>query len=153
MQSYTSTKESFLNLLEFSIPDVVLANETWLKPSIHNSELLPTDPPYTIHRRDRSDGYGGVLIAIKDILFSDPIDVKSECEILCRSIENPGGDPVIVMSANHPPSSSKEYAVYRFNAVKDICVKYPKSIFILGGDLNLPDISWPSNSIVGYQYL
>ena len=60
---------------------------------------------------------------------------------------------MIVLSAYRPPNSSKEYALELFNNVKDICIRYPKSIIILGGDLNLPDITWTSNSITGHQYL
>ena len=124
-----------------------------LGPLCTKSELLPTDSPYTIYRRDRNDGYGGVLIAIKDNLLSDPVEVNSDCEIMCRNIQNPGGDSVIVISAYRPPNSSKEYALDLLNAVKDVCIRYPKSILMIGGDLNLPDIEWTTNYIKGHQYL
>ncbi|XP_062605203.1 uncharacterized protein LOC134266991 [Saccostrea cucullata] len=55
------------------------------------------------------------------------------------------------MSAYRPPGSTMEYALDLFNAVKEICLHYPKSIIILGGDLNTPDISWSTNSITGHQ--
>lgn len=145
MQSIMPKKESFWNLLESSNPDVVLANETWLKPTILDSELLPPGSPYLIYRKDRTSGYGGVLIALKNDLPSDPVEVNSDCEIICRNIQNLGGDSVLVLSAYRPPNNSKEYALDMFNAIKDICIGYPKSIFLLGGDLNLPDITWATN--------
>ena len=36
--------------------------------------------------------------------------------------------------------------------ILDVKHKYKNSIFWLGGDFNLPDIDWPSNSICGHQY-
>ena len=50
--------------LEFQlmIEDIV-ACETWLKPAINCSEIMPPgyDPPF---RKERADGYGGVMITI-----------------------------------------------------------------------------------------
>ena len=63
-------------------PDVIILNETWLKPSILDSEILPTNK-YTLFRLDRSEDShpvdpsnplkfkrngGGVLIAVNTSL-------------------------------------------------------------------------------------
>ena len=60
-------------------PDIIVYNETWLKKSIHDSEVLPTDT-FKVFRLDRSNhthppdpdnnrkfraNGGGVLIGIK----------------------------------------------------------------------------------------
>ena len=39
--------------VESHIPDMVILNETWLKESINDNEILPSNL-YTIFRRDRS---------------------------------------------------------------------------------------------------
>ena len=43
--------------------DIVLGSETHLCPLINNVEILP--PMYTSYRRDRGDGWGGVIIITK----------------------------------------------------------------------------------------
>ena len=120
----------------------------WHAIYLHNGFRLQI-----IHIEVEVEVLSGVLIAIRDNLLSDPVEVNSDCEILCRSIQNPDGDPVIVMSIYRPPNSSKEHALDMLNAVRDICKRYPKSILLIGGDFNLPDITWATNTITGHQYL
>ena len=72
-------------------PDIILLNETWLKPTINDSEIIPSDN-YRIFRRDRSpDSHppdpenpnkfkangGGVLIAVKNSLNLKPKEIKT----------------------------------------------------------------------------
>ena len=69
--------------VESHIPDIVILNETWLKESINDNKILPSNL-YTIFRRDRSleshptdidnpkkfrRNGGGVLIAINIALL------------------------------------------------------------------------------------
>ena len=46
--------------------DIIILNETWMKPSTHN-RLVPL-PGYQLTRRDRPDhrSYGGVAVAVKE---------------------------------------------------------------------------------------
>ena len=153
-----SKKESFWNLLDSSKPDIALVNETWLRQGILDSEVLPPDSEYNIYRKDRADGYGGVLIALKSDITSDPVEVpkpttSTTCEILFRRIHASNNKYAIVASAYRPPRSTQEYALELLNTIKHVCIKYPKDTFIVGGDLNTPDISWSSNTISGNQYL
>ena len=79
-------------------PDIIILNETWLKPAIKSEEIIPGGS-YKIFRRDRSsDSHptdplnpkkfkvngGGVLIAVKNSLNLHPkvIASKSQAEIL-----------------------------------------------------------------------
>jgi hypothetical protein len=50
-------------------PEIIIGTETWLNDSVHNSEIFP--PNYNIYRRDRRDGFGGVLIAVKADIVND----------------------------------------------------------------------------------
>ena len=55
-QSILSKKESLWQVLETEAPDIIIACETWLKPDVHDSEVIPTDLEYDIFRKDRVDG-------------------------------------------------------------------------------------------------
>ena len=52
------------NLADSTKPDVIIATETWLDPTITNIQIFP--PNYNIYSKDRkgSKTGGGVLIAI-----------------------------------------------------------------------------------------
>jgi hypothetical protein len=52
-----------------------------------------------------------------------------------------------VISAYRPPNSSIEYSKDLSNIISDICHKNTKTTIWIGGDLNLPDIDWSSNTI------
>ena len=82
--------------------DIIILNETWLKPSIHDNEILPYDQ-YKIFRLDRSrkthptepknsstkfrNNGGGVLIAIKNDLEVTTKIVNINCAAEILSIE------------------------------------------------------------------
>jgi len=77
-------KASLDNLLLQCNPDIIAISETWLKPEILSSEFLSTD--YIIFRRDRPDGYGGVLIACWNSLNCHCPDINSETEAIACHI-------------------------------------------------------------------
>ena len=62
-------KEFFENCLLNSNADVVIGSETFFDPPIKNAEFLP--PGFTAYRRDRDDGWGGVIIITKSSLVTD----------------------------------------------------------------------------------
>ena len=83
-------KTSFDNLLHEHNPDIITISETWLKPEVLSSEFLSTD--YNIFRRDRPDGYGGVLIAYRNSLNCHHLNINFDTEaIACQ-----------LTLANHP---------------------------------------------------
>jgi hypothetical protein len=49
-------------------------------------EILPDESDYEIFRKDRKDGFGGVMLAIKSNTNSNPIDIATvtdcDCEII-----------------------------------------------------------------------
>jgi hypothetical protein len=52
--------------------DIVVGTETWLRSDVHDSEFL--HPGYVIRsRRDRDDGYGGVIIMTKSSILCDEL--------------------------------------------------------------------------------
>ena len=56
-------------------PDILAGTEMWLTPDVMNSEIIPPELGYSIYRKDRPDGYGGVLLAVSNKLSS--VDLPS----------------------------------------------------------------------------
>ena len=140
------------NLIATTKPQIIFGNETWLNADIYSSELFP--PEYEVYRKDRKDGYGGVLLAIHKSLISSQINEHSEAEIIFASIETKdSSSPLIVGAAYRPPSEkSLDYSDNLFRPISSIMKKYHSSPIWIGGDFNLPDINWDMLNITGYQY-
>ena len=61
-QSIRSKRDSFWAMLEYCDPDIILASETWLNPTIAEREVLPANYKF-VARKDRPNGsHGGVAI-------------------------------------------------------------------------------------------
>ena len=129
-------------------PNVIIGSET-LDPSIGDSEFLP--PGYTCFRRDREDGWGGVIIITKISLIAEEIFKSKETECIAIKIETLD-KPVIVVSAYRPPDSKLPYIELLSRDIKSIITKFKSNPLWIGGDWNLPDINWSTNSIVGHNY-
>ena len=74
-QSIKNKHEEILNIIDTANPSIIIGNETWLSPSIYSTEIFP--PEYEVIRKDRNDGYGGVLIAIKRELTTEALAVET----------------------------------------------------------------------------
>ena len=64
-QSVKSKKDSFTHLLSITNPDFFIGTESWLTEDINNNEIFASD--YTVHRKDCTDGYGGVYFGCRNI--------------------------------------------------------------------------------------
>ena len=101
-------------------PEVIIINETWLKPSILDSEIFPPDK-YEIHRLVRSEKThpidplnskkyrrnGGVLIAINVSLSVESKTIPTNCsaELLAIELTLPNKTKIISyegLTANEP---------------------------------------------------
>lgn len=71
-QSIKNKKEEIMNLIDQADPSIIMGTETWLNPSKH-----PPPPNYEVIRKDRHDGYGGVLLAIKKDFIIDSVDINT----------------------------------------------------------------------------
>ena len=91
-----------------SIPltqDTIKGTETWLSTSISSSEFF--HPGCTVHCRDRTDSYGGVLLAHKSSYNSHQLSLDSDCKIIASQI-GMSDNPFIVLAAYRPPRLSQE---------------------------------------------
>lgn len=138
-------------MLETYDIDLVLGCETFLKSDIENSELMPDS--YQVFRKDRNDGYGGVIIIAKQNLIVKELPTPDNVEFIAVQIEVQGNNsPLIVGSLYRPPKSDLQYTELLCSTVSKLSIDKPSSALWVGGDMNLPDISWESLSIDGRQY-
>ena len=149
---------SFIN--QFT-PDVLLLNETWLKKSIKDEEIIDRNLNYKIFRSDRSQvthpsdpsnpkkfrkNGGGVLIAVRmDIeaevkrismrkgaeIVSVEVKICNEKLIFC-SVYRVG----TLGSVNHDSIISSLKSFYGGRNLKNV---------VITGDFNLSSVSWPLN--------
>ena len=152
LQSLKAKREVFWEAVDSLEPDIIVANETWLKPDIHSGEVMPPgfNPPI---RRDRPDGYGGVLLATKHNLVGNEIQLNTTSELVASKIELCHQQSLIVISGYRPTNNDLNYAQNFCHDLRLIASKFPTATLWLCGDLNLPDISWSDESILKHQYL
>jgi hypothetical protein len=153
IQSIKSKREAPWNLLDSSNPDILFGCETWLNPNITDNEILSENTGYNIFRKDRKDRYGGVMLAIKSEIVSEPVDIDTSCEFIARKINRNTHDSLIVATIYRPTNNDVDYAKALYNTIKSLCLKYPKSTIWDAGDCNLPDIDWLTNTFSGNRYL
>ena len=132
-------------------PDIIIGCETWLKPEIHNSEIIP--PNYTIYRNDRKDGYGGMLIGVRsDIISTEYVNSKN-IELVAVKVQLSKQKPLIVGIYYRPPNrTDNEYVNNSINELSELCTGSNNATVWIGGDFNLGDISWPSSNITSSNH-
>ncbi|CAG2244812.1 unnamed protein product [Mytilus edulis] len=94
----------------------------------------------------------GCIDSCKDIIISEELPVQSDTESLYIRVTTPDSKSIIVGCLYRPPSSDITYMDKMSNTAEEIFKENNSSILWLGGDLNLPDIDWKSNSVCGNQY-
>ena len=157
--SLNRTKISELNyFIHVNKPDVILLNETWLKKSVRDHEVIE-DTTYKIFRTDRSalshpgdtrnpvkfkKNGGGVLIAVRSDIQATctRISLRKGAEIVAVEI-NFNGSKFIFCTCYRVGTLGTENFASISNSIRSFFKsKRPKKIFIIG-DLNLSSATWP----------
>ena len=143
--------------------DIVVINESWLKTSILNSEILPENS-YKIIRCDRSGkthpwdpsqpkkyrkNGGGVFIAHRKDIGVDSTEVgitKVQAEILTVNFKLPTGKRFSLSTFYRVGTLGMENFDFVKNYLTTLANKNKLDKHILIGDLNFPEISWPDSS-------
>ena len=139
-QSIKNKKEEVLNLIDQADPSIILGTETWLTPQVSSSEIFP--PNYEVIRKDRKDGYGGVLIAVKKDYTANIIEDNSSNECSFVRLNLGPHTSLFVGSVYRPPSSDLTYMDQLCGQIENLYQNNKKAVFWIGGDTNLPDINW-----------
>ena len=85
---------------------------------------------------------GGVLIAIKDCLISEPVpELQTDCEIVWAKI-NLAGTKTLYLSSFYHPKTSDEQSLSEFQRSMERANNINKSMLIVGGDFNFPGWNW-----------
>ena len=143
-QSIYSKRAEFWSLVDAVKPDVIFGCETWLKPNISKGEIFP--PDYDLYRRDRKDGWGGVLLGIHSSLNSHQIDIQTNAEFVAAKIVN-GNQDIIVAALYRTPVNDDNYMRELTSTISNLCQSNPGAAVWISGDANLPDIEWTTHSI------
>ncbi len=128
-------------------PDCILGCESWVDPSIKDSEVFPAG--YSIHRRDRNLNGGGVFIAVRDCYTSSLIqEANTNCEIIWVAVTQTNSKPLYLGSYYRPPDEPL-IKTEQLNASLDYILNQssPTRHAILGGDFNVPGVDWNSSSV------
>ena len=139
-------------------PDVIVLNETWLKPTIKDDEILdpvtykifrldrsplthPIDPKN--HKKFRKNG-GGVLIAVKNSLGLKPTICKSSCqaELLTIKLSSSMYISTFYRVGTLGCLNHHEVDAHLRHIAKNKNVR----THLLTGDLNLDSVDWASQS-------
>ena len=97
--------------------------------------------------------HGGVAIIAKAEFDAVEIELSTKTEFVaasfaCKNLKQ----PLVVGSVDRPIDNNYEYAEDIRKAVTHICSTYKNSTIWIGGDINLSDIDWKTNSIVSNNY-
>ena len=148
-QSVMSERCELACVIDTVKPDIIIGCETWLRPTINNSEFLTAD--YTVYRKDRPDGYGGVLLAVHSSLNSHAVEVSTDAELVAAKILA-GKQSLVVCSFYRPPNNDSSYMDALTEAITLLSKSDPKAALWIAGDANLPDIDWSNDQVRYHQY-
>ena len=143
-------------------PDIIVLNETWLKSTISDEEILPRDK-YRIMRCDRSEhshppdpnnslnfrrNGGGVLIAISCLLkvSSKVIDLKCKAEILAAEIILNDGSKIVISTCHRVGTLGTLNYYEIVNALQKLLRKKRLKKFYTVGDFNFCTTNWETNT-------
>ena len=115
--------------------------ETWLSDCIHDRKILPCG--FSLHRKDRVSHGGGVLITVKNYLFSSCLPSPVDLEVISVQISR-NQSQLVKCNCYVPPNSGESCLNSLLIYFSDLLSRYDNVIFT--GDFNLPDIKWSSLS-------
>lgn len=98
-RSIRAQRDELLLLITQHNPHIIALCETWLKDSISFSLKN-----YKIIRKDRTDGYGGVMIACRNDIQATSVAINTCYECVVCSIELYQGEKLSVASVYFPPN-------------------------------------------------
>ena len=148
-QSVKSKKNSYTHLLSITNPDFFIGTESWLTEDINNNEIFLSD--YTVHRKDRTDGYGGVFFGCRNTYTCTCINITNSSELVSCKIDLEEGN-LIVIAVYRPPNNNLANAETLCETIERVVLDYPDSVIWIAGDLNLPNVCWNNWTVNDINY-
>ena len=82
-QSIMNKKADLQEFIYSYKPDIIVGTETWLSANVCNNEIIPAEWNFNVYRKDRQDGYGGVMIAVSKAIPSYELTaLQADCELV-----------------------------------------------------------------------
>ncbi len=139
-------------------PDILMLNETWLKKSVSDSEVIPMND-YKVFRLDRSyqthppdpsnpnkfrRNGGGVLIAVRRDLdvVSTKLEFKCAAEILGITLKFGDGKKIILCSFYRVGTLGARNHTEFLEFIRKARSRRGVTGIVLAGDFNMPHINW-----------
>ena len=131
-----------MNVIDSSDPDIIVGTETWLNPAIYSSEVIPSN--YITYRRDRPDGYGGVLLAVRNNFVVEQLEDTGEdgIEAVFGMISLFQKQKLIIGAFYRPPNKSHPEYLDQFNESLRRIMTNKSAQIVVGGDFNCGGIDW-----------
>jgi hypothetical protein len=144
-QSIRNKQCRLQNLIDSTKPDVIMGTETWLDPTITDSQIFP--PNYKVFRKDRNLNGGGVLIAVKTDYLCDPItDLDTDCEIVWSKLQLVGLND-LYLCTYYNPKTSNEVGYQELSKSLHRACSVSNALIVAGGDFNLPGWDWKTKRL------
>ena len=136
----------FQALIDEHNPHIICGCESHLDSSYYNAEIFP--PTYTVLRKDRVEGAGGVFLCIKEGLdVSEEPDLDVNAEIIWAKVTPSKRAPIYVCSFYRPPDLSIDPILQLGLSLNTLTRRFTElPNIIVMGDFNLPGINWLDGS-------
>ena len=142
----SNAKVAQLNtLISTHSPDAIFLVETKVDDTVPTYSFLPSN--YQAIRKDRDSHGGGVLIAFRDDIISNPEEeLNTSCEITWAKVHFAQSKAIYFASFYRPPGNSSVDLEQLHESLAVLYNRHNKSMpnVVIGGDFNLPDIDWES---------
>ena len=125
--------------------DIIIGCESHLDNSYSSTEIFP--PNFTVFRKDRAYGGGGVFLAfLNDLPIIEQPLLVNEAEMIWCKFCPPKGKPIYLGSFYRPPDSRSDPLLSLKESLYKIQNIDSSFQIVLAGDFNFPDISWKNGS-------
>ena len=125
-----------------------MGTETWLSPTYVSSEYFPEQ--YVVYRTDRCTTGGGVLLGINMRLMSQQVVTPLDVELVMATFTVTKRLSVLIGCCYRPPNTTEDYMHKVTAELRATQQRHQEAMYLLGGDLNLPDIDWRYASVAGH---
>ena len=104
-------------------PDVIMGTDSKLGQSVGNAEVFPL--VYTIHRKDRKHGGGGVFLTIKDCYPSSSLESPGDSEQVWARVSLKGSKHMYIVSFYRTTNKTHEPCTHISDMLQNILVTNP----------------------------
>ena len=91
------------------------------------------------------------MLGIHSSLNSHRIEVDTDTDFVAAKILN-GNHNMVIGALYRPTNNDQAYTDSLTQAIEDFCIANRNDALWIGGGINLPDVNWATDQVVGHQY-